>query len=170
MDVFFVISGFLITRLIQDEVSEGKFSFANFCIRRVRRLMPSLLFTLALSFVFAFLLFSPYQFARFGGALFFTLLSTSNFYFWRESGYFDAVAAYKPLLHTWALAVEAQFYLVWPPVLVVLLRRTSKWVLLWVLIFGGAVSLSLNEFFIERPAAIFYLVPFRVFEFAIGGG
>jgi peptidoglycan/LPS O-acetylase OafA/YrhL len=103
VDVFFVISGFLITRLIKDQVTAGKFKFSEFYLRRVRRLFPALFFTLLLSFVTAFVLFSPDHFARFSGALVYAVFSVSNFYFWRESGYFDASADVKPLLHTWEL-------------------------------------------------------------------
>ena len=129
VDVFFVISGYLITNLIVDEVKETKsFNFANFYVRRARRLFPALFFTCLLSFIFAFLLFSPLHFDRFGGALTSTMMSISNFFFWNESGYFNASSDFKPLLHTWSLSVEEQFYFLWPATLVFLLIRASKWI------------------------------------------
>jgi peptidoglycan/LPS O-acetylase OafA/YrhL len=188
VDVFFVISGFLITRLIRDEVQKtGTFSFSNFYMRRVRRLLPSLLFTLALSLVVAIVLFSPQYLQRFGGALISSVMSFSNFYFWMGSGYFDTASEFKPLLHTWSLSVEEQFYLVWPILLVLLLLKAPKLKIPVVLLVVGAGSLFLNHlfssneiailleshptiasWFTEGALTIFYLAPFRVFEFAIG--
>jgi len=169
VDVFFVISGFLITRLIRDEIiATGNFNFANFYMRRVRRLFPALFFTLILSFFCAFFIFSLQDLERFGGALFYSVLSISNFYFWGESGYFDTVAAHKPLLHTWSLSVEDQFYLIWPIFLFLLLTKTPRWIPPIVLLVCGILSLLLTEYFIDKTSAIFYLTPFRIVEFAIG--
>ncbi|WP_089729515.1 acyltransferase family protein [Candidatus Thiosymbion oneisti] len=187
VDVFFVISGFLISRLIKDEVEKKKFSFSNFYVRRARRLFPALFFTFVVSFVFALLMFSPQHFERFGGSLLHAAISLSNFYLWSESGYFDLESSVKPLLHTWSLSVEEQFYLFWPIVLVTLLRTGFKYGVPIFLMISGAFSLYLNQVFLdgrvsfisdlsstvaewikEGPATIFYLAPFRVFEFAIG--
>ena len=124
VDVFFVISGFLITQLIRAEVQRTEsFRFSNFYMRRARRLAPALFFTFALCFAFAVVLFSPSDFERFSGALVHAVVSLSNFYFWTESGYFDTAATVKPLLHTWSLSVEEQFYLVWPATMVFLLLK-----------------------------------------------
>jgi peptidoglycan/LPS O-acetylase OafA/YrhL len=129
VDIFFVISGFLITRLIRDEfVEKGSFDFKNFYVRRGRRLFPGLFFTMLLCTAFSIWLFSPQHLARFGGELIHALLSLSNVFFWRESGYFDPAADYKPLLHTWSLSIEEQFYLIWPLFLVFILKRTLKWI------------------------------------------
>lgn len=188
VDVFFVISGFLITRLIRAEVQHaGSFSFSNFYMRRARRLAPALFFTFALSFVFAVVLFSPSDLQRFSGALVHAVASLSNFYFWTESGYFDTAATVKPLLHTWSLSVEEQFYLVWPATLVFLLMKTPRYTVPIVLVLAGLFSLALNldfyggnskivqavapsisSWFSDGPSTIYYLAPFRVFEFAIG--
>lgn len=132
-------------------------------------------------------MFSPYYLERFGGALLHAVLSVSNFYFWDESGYFNTQAIFKPLLHTWTLSVEEQFYLIWPVFLVFLLLKTPRLIVPMVLILGGAFSLFLNfifydgesalllkyapnisEWFKDGAATIFYLTPFRFFEFAIG--
>lgn len=166
VDVFFVISGFLITRLIADEVTEtGRFDFAQFYLRRAHRLFPALFFVFVLTFIAAFVLFDPQQFRRFGGELQYALVSLSNVFFWAESGYFDTAANFKPLLHTWSLAVEEQFYLVWPLVLVLLLKR-GRWAVWIGLLAVFAVSLWANTKFSQET--IFYLTPFRMFEFAIG--
>ncbi len=190
VDVFFVISGFLITGLIRTEVlNTGSFSFSNFYMRRARRLAPALFFTFALCFAFAVVQFSPSDFERFSGALVHAVASLSNFYFWTESGYFDTAATIKPLLHTWSLSVEEQFYLVWPATLVFLLLKAPRYFVPIVLILGGLFSLYLNldfyegdsaivrdiapsisGWFADGPATIYYLAPFRVFEFAIGAG
>jgi len=169
VDLFFVISGFLITHIITDELREtGRFSFLNFYNRRARRLMPALLFTVLFAFVFAGLLFSPDYFKRFGAEAFHALLWISNFFFWQGRGYFDAQEAFKPLLHTWSLSVEEQFYVGWPILLVLLALKLPRVKILYVVLAGGILSLGLNLVFIESVSAIFYLVPFRAFEFAIG--
>ena len=188
VDVFFVISGFLITRLLADELSRtGRVSFPNFYVRRARRILPALFFTIALSGVFAFLLLSPDALERFGGSALYAVLSLSNVFFWQESGYFDFFSITKPLLHTWSLGVEEQFYAFWPLLLVALSALGTRWVLP-AIVGLGVVSLWLNGWFLsgyaepaiiaafpaaadwlhEAPATVFFLTPFRVFEFAIG--
>jgi peptidoglycan/LPS O-acetylase OafA/YrhL len=107
VDIFFVISGFLITKLIKTEYEKGgSFSFSSFYARRARRLLPAYFAMLIASFLIGFLCFSPAHFERFSGALFYSLFSLSNFYFWQESGYFDLDSVYKPLLHTWSVVVN----------------------------------------------------------------
>ena len=188
VDIFFVISGYLITRVIRDEVLEtGSFSFPNFYMRRARRLFPALFFTLTLSCVFACLLFSPQYLKRFGGSLLHAIASVSNFYFWGESGYFDEAARFKPLLHTWSLGVEEQFYIVWPGFIVFLLLKARKLTAPITIILAGIFSLYLNHVFLggeidivskiapsvaklfnDGSATIYFLMPFRIFEFSIG--
>ena len=187
VDVFFVISGFLITRLIRGQIRADTFSFRRFYIRRARRLFPAILCTVAATLVVAAFVFPPRQLATFGRSVPFTLLSLSNFLFWKESNYFGSATGVKPLLHTWSLSVEEQFYLLWPLMLFLLLRYTKKWSPPVLLALGGAVSLYLNQVFLAGPppwlteiapklaakfsdgsSTIFYLAPFRVFEFSIG--
>ena len=107
VDVFFVISGFLISSIIVRELSStGSFNFFNFYVRRARRLLPALFTTLALSFVFAAVVFSSVQLTEFGSELIYSTFSLANFYHWWNSGYFDTAADSKLLLHMWSLSVE----------------------------------------------------------------
>ncbi|CAB3759870.1 hypothetical protein LMG29739_03264 [Paraburkholderia solisilvae] len=188
VDVFFVISGFLITRLVADEVgSTGRFDFGNFYVRRARRLFPALFATFVACLVITFFLFTPEHFQRFGGELLFASISLANIFFWSEAGYFDASSDFKPLLHTWSLSVEEQFYLIWPAFLLLLLRKTGKRSI-WICLAGvAALSLYANWKFqngfdsalVSRnpwlathlsngESTIFFLTPFRIFEFVIG--
>lgn len=168
VDVFFVISGFLITRLIVDQKTSGRFTFAEFYIRRVRRLFPALAFTIAATLAAGVYFFSTVDLARIGGSAIAAILSLSNIYFWQQAGYFDAASVVKPLLHTWSLSVEEQFYLVWPAMLVILLGRFSRRVTLVAIALIGLASLVACQLMIESVEAVFYLSPFRAAEFAIG--
>ena len=169
VDVFFVISGFLITGIIKADIDKGRFSFARFYTRRVRRLFPALFMTVVVSFIAAFLLFSAEHLARFSGALIYALTSLSNFYFWAESGYFDTSAEFKPLLHTWSLSVEEQFYMIWPATLVLLLGFLHRGVVIGIIVVMGIASLVAAELFLDSDAAAaFFLTPFRIAEFAVG--
>lgn len=175
VDVFFVISGFLITRLIVNEVqATGAFSFANFYIRRMRRLFPALLATLLLTFLAAAVLYSPDQFQRFGKTLAAAVFSFSNVQFWQEAGYFDASSHTKPLLHTWSLSVEEQFYLVWPAAILLAWRCLGARWLIPLFAAAGLASLALNHIWVtggfdaDFRSTIFYLPFFRIFEFVIG--
>lgn len=189
VDIFFVISGYLITRLITNELNTtGQLQFSNFYLRRVRRLFPAMVFTFAVSIIFAGLLFIPEHLAQFGQSLISATLSFSNFLFWSQSGYFDNENLYKPLLHTWSLSVEEQFYLIWPAMLLIGFRFISKAWFPWLFLLFGCASLYLNlwavaheqsigqimakyqqEPFFDIRSTIFYLLPFRIFEFVIGG-
>lgn len=170
VDVFFVISGFLITRIIVTEVGAGTFKFSRFYVRRLRRLLPALLFTLLVTMVFGFLLLTPEHLIALARSGLFSLAWISNFLFYDEVGYFDIESRFKPLLHTWSLSIEEQYYLIWPALLVVLLGRRRKWLplagMLTLLVGGFAVS---SVWLALDPAGAFFLLPARIFEFAIGG-
>lgn len=170
VDVFFVISGYLITRLIDKDLEKGIFGYGRFAIRRIRRLFPALVVAILGTFIASYFVLFPTHFEDAAESSLAALFSFSNFYFWQQTGYFDKDALVKPLLHTWSLAVEEQFYLVWPTLMLVLHRTASrKWQLGWIVALGLA-SLLAAEYYLRRdPSAAFYLAPFRVTEFAIGG-
>ena len=170
VDIFFVISGFLITRIIKRDVEAGTFSFREFYLRRARRLLPALYVTLAATFLVSTLMFSPDHLKRVGSALISALFWTSNFFFWSETGYFDAEGVVKPLLHTWSLGVEEQFYLVWPLATVTFLAssRLRRWLPgFLVLVAIGSVWWA-EVMFATDPAAAFFFPVGRLFEFGIG--
>jgi peptidoglycan/LPS O-acetylase OafA/YrhL len=173
VDIFFVISGYLITGIIQSEAGAGEFSFARFYERRVRRLLPALYVMVVLTALptFHFLLSS--ERAEFFRSVVSVVTFTSNFFFWLQTGYFDHAAVEKPLLHTWSLAVEEQFYLALPLLLWGLLRAArgsrvavpAALVALAVLSFALCVWLMRNE----HSAAAFFMSPPRAWEFLVGG-
>lgn len=168
VDVFFVISGFLITSIIVSEKEAGTFSLVNFYERRVRRIFPALFLTLLLCIPFAWLWLLPRDLKDFSESLVSVPLFSSNFLFWRESGYFDRAAEFKPLIHTWSLAVEEQYYLLFPLFTILIWRLGRKW-LVALLVAVFVTSLSLAEWAAyERPSAAFFLLPTRAWELAIG--
>jgi peptidoglycan/LPS O-acetylase OafA/YrhL len=128
VDVFFVISGYLITSLLQTEMDAGRFSFRRFYERRVRRLAPALILVMLACLPAAWLLMSPKQLEDFAQSVVAVSVFSSNVLFWIESGYFAPSAELKPLLHTWSLAVEEQFYLFFPMLLWLLYRFARRWI------------------------------------------
>ena len=168
VDIFFVISGFLITSIILKEINADNFSISRFYERRVRRIFPALFFVLAFTLIASYIIFYYKDFEAFGESLIATTLFASNILFWSQSGYFDTVATTKPLLHTWSLAVEEQFYIFFP-LLLVAINRVSK-----SRYFGWLLCISLCSFFASiygiynHPVATFYLVPTRAWELLFG--
>jgi peptidoglycan/LPS O-acetylase OafA/YrhL len=173
VDIFFVISGFLITGIIQSEVKADSFSFARFYERRVRRLLPALYAMVVLTAIPAFHYLLTSERAEFFRSVAAVVSFTSNFFFWFQTGYFDHAAVEKPLLHTWSLAVEEQFYLALPLALFVLLRvargnRTALPAALGLLTLASfALSISLMRS--DRSAEAFFMSPPRAWEFLVGG-
>jgi peptidoglycan/LPS O-acetylase OafA/YrhL len=169
VDVFFVISGFLITRLIVEEIEAGSFSFANFYARRARRLFASFIFTVAVSLLVGSVVFDRVYLQHFAGEVVYALVAASNVFYWLDGGYFGVAEQYKPLLHTWSLGVEEQFYLIWPLTLVLIAASARRY--LWVLLSVAALtSLFIADYFfyLGDEKAVFLLLPGRIFEFAIG--
>jgi len=114
VDVFFVISGYLITTIILTEKGEGRFSLRTFYERRARRILPALFFVVLACIPFAWLWLMPRDLKNFSESLIAVATFSSNILFWLESGYFDSASELKPLLHTWSLAVEEQYYILFP--------------------------------------------------------
>jgi len=169
VDIFFVISGFLISSIITKQVSENTFSFKTFYKRRIKRLIPTMIFTVALTIVVAYFIFPSYQFERVIKSGSASLLSFSNIFFFLESGYFDSSAGVKPLLHTWSLSVEEQFYLLWPLSLFLILKIKRKITRNVTIIGIGIISLIFSEYFLNINSSVsFFLTPFRIYEFVVG--
>ena len=173
VDIFFVISGYLITGIVQSEIEAGTFSFARFYERRVRRLLPALYAMVALTAVptFHYLLTSErLEFFRSVAAV---VTFTSNFFFWFQTGYFDHAAVEKPLLHTWSLAVEEQFYLVLPLLLWVLARFMRGGRKMAAIAIGAlAIASFVLSVWLMRnggSANAFFMSPPRAWEFLLGG-
>ena len=170
VDVFFVISGFLITRFMLEEMRCGTFSLRQFYIRRARRLLPAAAFCFFVVTIISAFVLLPDAYWYFGRSLLAAVLMYANFFFYNTGGYFSAPALEKPLLHTWSLSLEDQFYLTWPLILVVLVvwrfRRRS--------IFGTAFAMMLaslvySEITLTRNSeAAFFLLPSRAWELLIG--
>lgn len=168
VDVFFVISGYLITTIIISEMAEGKFSIVNFYERRARRILPALFFVMAACLPFAFLWLTPNELKDFGQSLVAVSTFSSNILFWREGGYFDAAAELKPLLHTWSLAVEEQYYILFPVFLMLTWRLGVKWILI-LLSIVFLVSLGVAQWgAYNSPTAAFFLLPTRGWELLVG--
>ena len=168
VDVFFVISGYLITTIIISEMSEGKFSIVNFYERRVRRILPALFFVMAVCLPFAFLWLTPNELKDFGQSLVAVSTFSSNILFWQEGGYFDSAAELKPLLHTWSLAVEEQYYILFPIFLMLTWRLGVKWILI-LLSIVFFISLGIAQWgAYNSPTAAFFLLPTRGWEILVG--
>jgi peptidoglycan/LPS O-acetylase OafA/YrhL len=168
VDIFFVISGYLITTIIIKELEVGTFTIANFYERRARRILPALFFVIFVCLPFAWYWLLPFELKDFGKSLIAVTLFSSNILFWLESDYFAAGAELIPLLHTWSLAVEEQFY-VFFPLLMILFWSLGKRCLIVILSIIGLVSLGLTEWgWRHFPEANFYLIATRAWELMIG--
>jgi peptidoglycan/LPS O-acetylase OafA/YrhL len=170
VDIFFVISGYLITGIIVGELEQGKFSLARFYERRARRILPALMVMIVVVLIVSSLFLIPGTFKSVGGSAAAAVLSVSNLYFWRtHEGYFDLSAAQAPLLHTWSLGVEEQFYIFYPLYLMFARRFTRfSWraIIGFILIVSFGCNLALMQ--LSQNAA-FYLPVGRTWELALGG-
>ncbi|PDT36166.1 acyltransferase [Rhizobium sp. M10] len=168
VDVFFVISGFLITSIILEEMRDGTFSLAAFYERRARRILPALFLVVLCCLPFAWLWVMPEEFRAFSDSLIATSLSGANFLFWFKSGYFAPEAAEVPLLHIWSLAVEEQYYMFFPLLAMFMWKRKRNW-LFATLVALALASLAYSEWASRvYPSANFYFLPSRAWEFLAG--
>ena len=169
VDVFFVISGFLISRIILREHKAGDFSFLNFYARRFRRILPALLMVLTAVWGFGWFALLGGEFKSLGRHIQAGALFLSNFQLFQETGYFNLASESKPLLHLWSLSVEEQYYLAYPLLLVLLLRAPNR--LAWWVGGIGAVSFAFNVASIHAGDGIFafYFLPSRFWELLLGG-
>jgi peptidoglycan/LPS O-acetylase OafA/YrhL len=168
VDVFFVISGYLITSIILKDLENGTFSFLDFYERRARRILPALFLVMCTCIPIAWFCMLPGQMKEFCRSLASVSLFASNIHFWRGTGYFDTAAEQKPLLHTWSLAVEEQYYMLFPIILSFLWRQGKPQTLVCL---GTAFigSLALAEWAsLAKPAAAFFLLPTRGWELLTG--
>jgi peptidoglycan/LPS O-acetylase OafA/YrhL len=171
VDVFFVISGFLITSVIQRSIDQGGFSYATFYERRFRRIFPALFVLLLVTTAVSAIFFEPHDFEKLGESVLAMSLFVSNVFLWRSggpSGYFDNGAATTPLLHTWSLSVEEQFYILFPPALALLNRFFRKRTVAVVAAVGFASFLLSVWGVSHKPQATFYLMPTRAWELFLG--
>jgi peptidoglycan/LPS O-acetylase OafA/YrhL len=168
VDIFFAISGFLITGIILDEIDQNRFSVLSFYERRARRILPALFFVIIICIPFAWYLLSPNDLKEFAQSIFAIMIFGSNFLFWQRSGYFDTEAELTPMLHTWSLAVEEQFYVLFP-LIVIAFATFSRNRLFFATAFLALVSLALAEWQAHAdPVTAFFLLPARAWEMLIG--
>lgn len=169
VDIFFIISGFLISTILFNSAAAGRLSYLDFYDRRIRRIFPALIAVLLACLVFAATVAWPKDARLIGKHVIGGVGFASNFVLWNESGYFDWGSELKPLLHLWSLSVEEQYYIVWPVVVALLFGR-SRWFVtaLLVLLFGSfAINLALVK---TDPTAAFYFPGARIWELLIGSG
>jgi len=168
VDVFFVISGYLITTLILSEKEQGTFSLINFYERRARRILPALFLVLLVSLPAAYLYLMPYDMKEFSQSLIAVASFSANMFFWRNGGYWGTANELKPLLHTWSLAVEEQYYVLFPLFLTLMWRFRKRWILSSFLLIAAASLVASQRGAYAHPAANFFLLPTRGWELALG--
>lgn len=167
VDIFFVISGFLITQIIAAEIQAGNFSIASFYERRIRRIFPALFSVLLLSTLLAIALMAPSELVSYGKRMFATIFFLANIKFLRESDYFASESEVNPLLHMWSLSVEEQFYVFFPLLLIMLFRLKLRPMTTVAGIF--VFSLALSCWSLQKyPVETFFLLPTRAWELLIG--
>jgi len=168
VDIFFVISGYLISRHIMEELATGSFRLRNFYARRVRRIFPALILVMLSSLLAGWVMLTPEEYEKLGRHVFAGSLFLSNILSWREAGYFDSAAATKPMLHLWSLGIEEQFYIVWPLALA-LVWRLRQALLPWRVAGLMALSLVWSLYTVSHDVvADFYSLFTRFWELALG--
>lgn len=168
VDIFFVISGYLITSLLIRDLTKGDFSLTAFYAKRIRRLYPALVFTLFITLIGGYFIFMPDEFKELGQSAVSVVTYLSNIFFWLKSDYFDGPSELKPLLHTWSLAVEEQFYIIFPLIMILVFKLHKKFrnLALFALLLLSLIACTLYVH-IDNSAAFFFM-PFRIWEFLAG--
>ena len=169
VDIFFVISGYLITSIIYYDLIENKFSFKNFYLKRARRILPALLLTIIISLILSWFSLMPSAFIDYSKSILYSLGFISNYYFYFSGLEYGAVSGLlKPLLHTWSLGIEEQFYIIFPLFLIFGYNFFKKNLIFYIFIFF-LLSFFIALYFSKiNPALNFYLLPSRVWELLIG--
>ncbi len=168
VDIFFVISGYLISAYVFAELDAGRFSLARFYERRIRRILPAYFAVLVFVTAVVLVKFLPTEAASYGRSLAAAVASATNVYFWETTGYFALAAEEMPLLHTWSLAVEEQFYLVFPLLMILLHRHARRWTVPAIgVLLALSLALSIPGASLY-PSATFYLLPTRAWELLLG--
>ncbi|WP_415715183.1 acyltransferase family protein [Maridesulfovibrio sp.] len=169
VDIFFVISGYLITSIMVNEIDRGIFSFKRFYLRRIKRLLPALLLVLSSTSFLAHKMLMPYDLISYAKAQFATLAYCSNFFLWRYfGGYWRGFSKEFPLTHTWSLSVEEQFYAIWPALLLLAYTLIPKRFHTRILFFTFFPLLVLSQYLTKYPEFAFYMIPARFYEMFIG--
>ena len=169
VDIFFVISGYLITTIIIKDLDNNTFSFKKFYERRARRIFPALIFVILISSIISFIFLTRSELASYFKSVVATLLFFSNFYFYKATPYFRSESELEPLLHTWSLSIEEQFYIIFPIILLLFHKFFKRYIFL-MLIFGFAASLFICQFLALKTGGTlnFYFTFSRVWELALG--
>ena len=168
VDVFFVISGYLITTILIEDIENKRFSIVNFYERRARRILPALFFVMLVCIPFAWMWMLPDPLENFGQSIVATTLSANNVLLYLTSGYWDLASEFKPLLHTWSLGVEEQYYVVFP-LLLLLTWQLGKGVVLASIVCLSVLSFAMSEWLLrENPEAAFSLIHTRAWELFAG--
>lgn len=167
VDIFFVISGYLITKILFSDLEKNRFSFAGFYARRIKRIFPALLLVMGASLAFGWIALFPDEFKLLGKHIVGGAGFISNLFLWYEVGYFDVSADTKPLLHLWSLGIEEQFYIFWPILLVLAFKWKSNPIRMTLALL--ALSLLVNVALVHRfPSATFYSIASRAWELLAG--
>ncbi len=170
VDIFFVLSGFLITTIIWRDIQAKQFTFKNFYQRRIRRIFPAYLAMLLVTAIVAVKILTPNDLEDYADSLIASIFSISNFYFAGEMSYFQDAAEELPLLHTWSLSVEEQFYVIWPVALLVIAATPLKKLLLPLVALFIVMSIGITEWAIQNKSKtmVFFFTPFRIWELMMG--
>jgi peptidoglycan/LPS O-acetylase OafA/YrhL len=169
VDIFFVISGYLITTIIIKELDNNTFSFKKFYERRARRIFPALIFVILISSIISFIFLTRSELASYFKSVIATLLFFSNLYFYKTTPYFRSESDLEPLLHTWSLSIEEQFYIIFPITLLLFHKFFKRYIFL-MFIFGFAASLFICQFLALKTGGTlnFYFTLSRAWELALG--